>query len=170
MSPSVVFTKTIILPWPDVLNQIKWYNGIALKEIEVSPDKRIRILIADDQAHVRKGLQVMLQLEEDLEVVGSAANGVEAVKLAERLSPDVILMDLSMPHLDGFEATQRISDKGLPCLVIALAIHRDQAEWKKAEQAGAVALIEKGTPDTGLIQVIRSAYQAGSSTSKEERR
>ena len=126
------------------------------------PGERMRILIADDQAHVRKGLQVVLQLEEDLEVVGIAANGVEAVELAERLSPDVILMDLSMPYLDGFKATKRIHSKNLPCLVIALATHSDPADWEKAEQAGAVALIEKGTPDTGLIQIIRSVHRAKS--------
>lgn len=133
---------------------------MAMKEEKVFPNKRVRILIADDQAHVRKGLRVVLQLEDDLEVVGTAANGLEAVELAERLNPDIILMDLSMPHLDGLEATRRICHKKLPALVIVLTSPGDAASLQQAQRAGAAALIEKGSPDTKLSQVIRSVYRA----------
>jgi two-component system response regulator NreC len=131
--------------------------------------ERIRILIADDQANVRKGLQVVLQLEDDLEVVGIAANGLEAVELAERLSPDIILMDLSMPHLDGCEAMRRIRDKKLATLFIALTTHSDPMSQGAAEQAGALALIEKGAPDTKLIQIIRSVWRTRPSTGQSQR-
>jgi DNA-binding NarL/FixJ family response regulator len=135
----------------------------------VSSGERVRILIADDQANVRKGLQVVLQLEDGLEVVGTAANGLEAVELAERLSPDVILMDLSMPYLDGFEAMRRIRDKKLPTLVIALTTHSDPVSQEAAERAGAVALIEKGAPDSGLVQIIRSVCRTRPSTGQSQR-
>ena len=127
---------------------------------EGSPWDRIRILIADDQAHVRKGLQAVLELEDDLEIVGTATNGLEAVGLAERLRPDVILMDLSMPHLDGAEAAQRIRDKGLPPLIIAMTTHSNPESRRRAERAGTVALIEKDAPDISLSQFIRSVYRA----------
>ena len=129
-------------------------------EETVHSDSRVRILIADDQAHVRKGLQLVLELEDDLEVVGTAANGLEAVDLAEHLRPDVILMDLSMPHLDGFEAARRIRDKGLPASVIVMSTACNPVSRQQAEQAGAVALIEKGAAEPRFGQVIRSAYRA----------
>jgi DNA-binding NarL/FixJ family response regulator len=128
---------------------------------EGSPTDRIRILIADDQAHVRKGLQAVLELEDDLEIVGTATNGLEAVELAERLHPDVILMDLSMPHLDGFEAARRIRAKRMPIPIVAMNTLRDAVSQRQAKQAGIVALIDKATPDTSLCQTIRSAYRSG---------
>lgn len=134
----------------------------------MSRGELVRILIADDQADVRKGLQVVLELEEGLEVVGAAANGLEAVELAERLNPDIILMDLSMPHLDGFEATRRIRDKKLSAYVIALITHSDPASRLQAEQAGVAALIEKGAPDTRLIQVIQSLIRPRTSIREGE--
>jgi len=117
-------------------------------------------LIADDQAHVRKGLELLLELQDDLEVVGTAANGLEAVELAEHLRPDVILMDLSMPHLDGFEAARRIRDKGLPASIIVMSAPGDPVSRQRAEQAGVVALIEKGDAEPRFGRVIRSAYRA----------
>jgi DNA-binding NarL/FixJ family response regulator len=138
---------------------------IAMKEKRVFPGRRVRILIADDQAHVRKGLQVVLELEEDFEVVGTAANGVEAVELAERLNPDVILMDLSMPYLDGLEATRCIRDRKLPGLVFLLITPSVSMPQWQVEQAQVAAVIDKGTPDAGLSQAIRSAmlseFQSG---------
>jgi len=135
---------------------------------QVLSERVVRILIADDQAHVRKALQAVLQLEEDFEVVGTAANGVEAVALAEELRPDVILMDLGMPHLDGLEAARRIGHKNLPSLVIALTTPSDPESQQRATQAGAVAVIEKGMPDSALIEVIRSVNRDGSSMSEGE--
>lgn len=131
-----------------------------MKHQKTSTAKRLRVLIAEDQPDVRKGLQAVLQLENDIQVVGTAANGLEAVELAERLRPDVVLMDWCMPHLDGYEAAQRIRDKGLAVRIIALATHGDPALRQKPEHAGVVAIIDKGSPDTQLAQVIRSVCQA----------
>ncbi len=116
-------------------------------------DKR-RLLIVDDQVNVRKGLQVLLQLERDLEIVGTATNGLEAVDLAEQLEPDIILMDLHMPHLDGLEATRRIRNKGLPVQIIVLTTHTDATCQQRARQAGADALVEKGSSDATLLRII----------------
>ena len=115
---------------------------------------RRRLLIVDDQVNVRKGLQALLQLERDLEIVGTAANGLEAVDLAEQLEPDIILMDLHMPHLDGLEATRRIRNKGLPVQIIVLTTHSDATCQQQARQAGADALVEKGASDATLIRII----------------
>jgi DNA-binding NarL/FixJ family response regulator len=115
---------------------------------------RKRVLIVDDQVNVRKGLEALLQLEGDLEIVGTATNGLEAVVLAERLEPDIILMDLHMPHMDGLEATRRIRNKGLPVQVIVLTTHSDATCQQRARQAGADALVEKGTSDATLMQII----------------
>src|SRR3990172_12853369 len=80
----------------------------------------IRILLADDHSVVRQGLHMFLSLDPELEVVGEAVNGAEAVHLAEELKPDVVLMDLMMPVMSGLEATAAIRDKGLPTRVIVL--------------------------------------------------
>jgi DNA-binding NarL/FixJ family response regulator len=93
-------------------------------------------------------------------VVGIANNGLEAVDLAERLRPNVILMDLSMPYLDGLEATQLIRSRESAAAVVLMATATDPTLWHQARQAGAVALIEKGAPGTELAQVIRSVLQS----------
>jgi DNA-binding NarL/FixJ family response regulator len=118
----------------------------------------VRILIADDQSTVRESLEAILQLEEDLEVVGFASNGWEAVRMAESLSPDVILMDVSMPHLDGFEATQMIKREGIQTTVVALVVANGPAFREKALKAGVSAVIDKSDIQVDLVEVIRSVH------------
>ena len=119
-------------------------------------NRQLRILIVDDDAVVRKGLEAVLQLEDDMKVVGFASNGLEALELAVRLSPDVILMDLSMPHLDGFEAIQLIREKQVDASVIALDVQPDTTCKRRAIKAGASAIIDKSSPDVNVIHVIKS--------------
>jgi DNA-binding NarL/FixJ family response regulator len=121
--------------------------------------RQIKILLVDDVTAVRKGLSTILQLMDDLIIVGEARNGLEAVRLAEQLKPDVILMDLAMPELDGFEATRRIKADHPEICVIAFSIHDDVKTRAKAYAAGADAFIDKETETQLLISAIREVSE-----------
>ena len=105
---------------------------------------------------VRQSLHALLTLTGDLEVVGEAANGLEGVQMAARLGPDVVLMDLQMPLLDGYAATREIVRRGLPCTVVALTIHDDPVSRARAQSAGIRAFLCKG----GSLQEISAALRA----------
>src|SRR6476659_9914454 len=119
----------------------------------------IRVLIADDHAVVRSGLSTFLMSYDDLELVGSAADGVEAVRLCKELQPDVVLMDLSMPNMDGVEATKRIRAECPRCQVIALTSFREEEVICRALQAGAVGYQLKNIAADELAGVIRQAHE-----------
>ena len=116
----------------------------------------IRILIADDHSVVRQGLRMFLSLDPDLAVVGEAANGVEAVRLAETLSPDVVLMDLMMPVMSGLEATTEIRRKSLPSRVIVLTSVLEDAAVMAVIRAGAIGYLLKDTEAGDLRKAIKS--------------
>ncbi len=118
---------------------------------------KIRILIVDDLARVRRELSTILQLVQGLGVAGEAADGLEAIRQAEALNPDVVLMDLAMPGLDGIEATRQIKTRGLACGVVMLTIHGGQAARDRAIGAGADTFVEKGTDIATLVEAIRQA-------------
>jgi DNA-binding NarL/FixJ family response regulator len=113
-----------------------------------------RVLIVDDSPQVRRELRTLLPLAGDLEVVGEAADGAEALRLAEALRPDVILLDLQMPVLDGYAAARRITDRWPACRVVALTVHDDEAARHKASQAGVDAFLVKGSPLDILVAAI----------------
>lgn len=113
-----------------------------------------RVLIVDDNAEVRRELRTLLPLAGDLEVVGEAADGAEAVRLAEALRPDVILLDLQMPVLDGYAAARRIKDRWPACRMVALTVHDDEATRQKASQAGLDVFLVKGAPLRTLVEAI----------------
>jgi DNA-binding NarL/FixJ family response regulator len=117
----------------------------------------IRILIVDDVPQVRQDLCTLLPLVVDIEIVGEAANGREAVRLAETLQPEVILMDLEMPVLDGYEAARQIKTRCPTCRVIALTIHDYEAVWQRASQAGVDDFVVKGAPLERLVEAILAA-------------
>jgi DNA-binding NarL/FixJ family response regulator len=119
----------------------------------------ITVLIVDNLAHVRQGIKTLLELTEDFEVVGEAANGLEAVQMAERFRPDIVIMDLKMPELDGFEATRQIKSRRLAGGVIALTLYGSQHNRERAAHVGVDAFIEKDEAIDTLEKKIREVYQ-----------
>lgn len=138
--------------------------------MNTSAIKQISVLLVDDVTTVRKGLSTILQLMDDIKIVGEGENGLEAIRLAEQLKPDVILMDLAMPMLDGFEATRRIKAKHPEIGVIAFSIHDDVKTREKACAAGADAFIEKEAETQLLISAIREVAERTASRWQKEKR
>ncbi len=122
----------------------------------------IRILLADDQALFREGLHTLLSVQPDFEVVGEAANGEEAVGLAETLRPDVALMDLQMPVLDGVAATRQLRVACPGCRVIVLTTFDDDDYVFEGLRAGAAGYLLKDTPSARLAEAIRAAARGES--------
>ena len=118
---------------------------------------RIRVLVADDQTLVRTGFRVILEAEGDIEVVAEADTGVEAIRQAQLTKPDVILMDIRMPELDGLSATEEILRHPDPPTIVVLTTF-DQNEYVyRALRAGAAGFLLKDAPSTRLIAAVRAA-------------
>ena len=116
--------------------------------------KTIRALIVDDVPQVRRELRTLLPLLAAIEIVGEAENGQSAIELAARLQPDVILMDVEMPIVDGITATRLIKQQCPAARIIILSIHNDEAVRTQARSAGADDFVDKGAPLTALLQAI----------------
>lgn len=122
---------------------------------------KIRLLMVDDHEIVRAGLRMLLQTQPDIEIVAEASNGREAVARARELQPDVVLMDISLPDLDGFEATQQIK-RALPqTAVLALTMHESDEYFFRMLQAGASGYVPKKAAPTDLVSAIRTVYEGG---------
>jgi two-component system, NarL family, response regulator LiaR len=119
----------------------------------------IRILLADDHSVVRQGLKMFLSLDPELEVVGEARNGQEAVRLAHALKPDVVLMDLLMPVMDGIAATAAIRRELLDTEVIALTSVLEDMSVVNAVRAGAIGYLLKNTESDALVRAIKAAAE-----------
>jgi DNA-binding NarL/FixJ family response regulator len=128
----------------------------------MNPTKQITVLLADDHASVRQGLRTLLARDEKIEIVGEAHNGQEAVDMAQKLKPNVILMDISMPLLNGLEATRQILAKRPSVKIIILSAHVDDEYVKRAREVGAVGYIAKQMSAETLTSAIREAARGGS--------
>jgi DNA-binding NarL/FixJ family response regulator len=117
---------------------------------------RTRVLIADDHAAYREGLRVALEAAGEIEVVGDAATGTEAIELAAALGPDVVLMDVNMPGIDGVEATRRIADRTPHVAVLVLTMHDDDETVFAAVRAGARGYLLKGAQRAELLRAIHA--------------
>ena len=124
--------------------------------------EQIKILIADDHPVVREGLSAMLSKEQDVEVVGEAENGVEAVNRAKELKPDIVLMDLRMPELDGVEAMRQIRAEDPDSKFIVLTTYDNDEYIFKGIEAGAKAYLLKDAPREELFKAIRAVYRGES--------
>jgi DNA-binding NarL/FixJ family response regulator len=146
-------------------------GGVSRRDFETgSPDGReagsdlswvcsvIRLLIADDHGIVREGLERLFATVPDVEVVGSAADGREAVALADQTMPDVVLMDIGMPQIDGVEATRRIAAAHPASRIIMLTVDGDEARIRDALLAGAAGYLLKDTRADDVVRAVQAAH------------
>jgi two-component system, NarL family, response regulator NreC len=129
--------------------------------------KRIRILLADDHRLVRQGFKLILESQEEMEVVGEAGNGREVLEKAEMLQPDVVIMDVTMPELNGIEATRRMRTSAPHAHVLALSVHRDAVYVREIIRAGAEGYILKESADVELLAAVRAVSEGNSYLSPE---
>ena len=123
----------------------------------MSDERPIQVLLVDDHRMVREGLAVFLQVADDLELAGEAEDGAEAVELCARLRPDVVLMDLKMPRMDGATATRLITERFPGIRVIALTSFQEEGLVERALHAGAISYLLKNVTAEALGEAIRSA-------------
>jgi two-component system response regulator NreC len=122
---------------------------------------KIRVVLVDDHPVVRLGLSALIDSEPGMEVVGKGSNGLEGVQLAETLRPDVVVMDISMPEMDGLEATRRIRSGGMGVQVLILTVHAQERYLFPVLKAGAAGYVLKSTVDTELLDAIRTVAKGG---------
>jgi two-component system, NarL family, response regulator NreC len=119
----------------------------------------IRILIADDHAVVRSGLRALLRADLELEVVGEAEDGTEALRLAESLHPDLVLLDITMPPENGIKTAQRLREAHPQLVVLILTMHEDESLLHEALRAGASGYLIKRAEETEIIRAIHTAHR-----------
>lgn len=118
----------------------------------------IRVLIADDHQIFRDGLITLLESEDDIEIIGTAKNGIEAINIAKKLKPDILIMDITMPEMDGIEATLRLKMAMPGIKILALSMHSDSQYVRKMLKAGIDAYLIKSCTSKKLIDVIHSVH------------
>src|SRR2546430_5879431 len=121
--------------------------------------QKITVLLADDHIVVRQGLRALLMAEQDIEIVGEADNGRQAVQLAKKFLPDVVVMDIAMPVLNGLEATRQITRYVPTAKVLGLSSYSDDEYVQQLTEAGAAGYLVKQTAANDLLKAIREAYR-----------
>jgi NarL family two-component system response regulator LiaR len=125
----------------------------------VSESRPIRVMLVDDHQMVRNGLGTFLLVHDDLELVGEAGDGQQALAIFERVRPDVVLMDLKMPRMDGVEATRALLERDPEVRIVALTSFKDEALIREALDAGAIGYLLKDVDADDLADAIRAAYR-----------
>ena len=123
--------------------------------------KRLRILLAGDHKIIRDGLKLLVNEQPDMHVVGEAGNGREVLEKARELKPNVVVMDLSMPELNGLQATARLKEERPEIKVVALTVHEDESYLRQLCKAGAAGYVLKRSAGDELIQAIRTVAKGG---------
>jgi DNA-binding NarL/FixJ family response regulator len=121
----------------------------------------IRLLLVDDHAVVRSGLRMLLENEKDIEIVGEAGNGREALSLIEQLHPTLVLMDIGLPDMTGIEVTRQVKRQWADVAVVALTIHDDEEYFFQMLQAGANGYVPKRAAPEELLTALRTAAEGG---------
>ncbi len=119
--------------------------------------KRIKVLIADDHAIVRDGIQQLLKPLDDFQIIGEATDGLEAFEKAKELNPDVILLDIAMPNLNGLEAIGLIKEALPECQIVVLSMHANESYVQQVLKSGAMGYVLKASPSTDIVDAIRAA-------------
>lgn len=127
----------------------------------------MRVIIAEDQAMLRGALSALLDLEDDIEVVGQAANGEQALALVAELAPDICLLDIEMPLLSGLDVAERLKEEKSPCRVVILTTFSRAGYFQRAIRAGAKGFLLKDSPIEELGAALRSVYEGGRAVSPE---
>lgn len=120
---------------------------------------RIRVFIADDHAIVRTGLRALIKAEPDFELIGEATGGYEALESVEKLKPDILVLDISMPDLDGISVIRKLKEKGIKTNILILTVHEDVALLRESLKAGASGYIIKHAAEGELISAIQSVLR-----------
>lgn len=132
--------------------------------------QRLKVLLADDHKLIRSGLKLLLQKHPDVQVVGESEDGEQTIQLFEQLQPDLLLLDLSMPTMDGIECLKEIKSRYPEAKVIVLTMHEDENYIKRAMQAGACAYVHKSAADTDLFKAIEAVQAGGIYLSQQDSR
>jgi DNA-binding NarL/FixJ family response regulator len=120
--------------------------------------EKIRLLLVDDHEVVRTGLRMLLEHQPDMEIVGEASTGAEALEMAAQVKPDVVVMDITLPDISGIEATRQIKRSQPEAAIVALTIHEDEQYFFEMLQAGAAGYVPKRAAPEDLISAIRAAH------------
>jgi DNA-binding NarL/FixJ family response regulator len=139
--------------------ELSMSDPVSQQQHKIPSEKKIRVLVVDDHAIVRQGLRMFIEMQADMDVVGEGTNGLEAVELAARLHPDVILLDLLMPQMDGVEATSKITLHNPQARVLILTSFGEDDKVFPAIRAGAQGYLLKDIQPRDLVQAVRETYQ-----------
>lgn len=127
---------------------------------DMEEERRLQVLIVDDHALLRQGIRSMLESYGDIQVVGEARNGIEAIQVMKQLHPSIVLMDINMPKMNGIEATARITNEYPGTIIIGLSMNASTENHELMKRAGAVRLIPKEDATACLYDAIREAVQS----------